>query len=71
MLLLTGDDDDTVSPNNSRNLHAVLRKLGNDVTLKEYPGVGHYGIVLGLVSSVDWNAQVRKDIAAFIVDSAR
>lgn len=66
MLLLTGNADETVWPKNSRNLYHALKTLDNDVTLTEYEGVGHYGIAAGLATPIDWNSQVRADIAEFI-----
>lgn len=65
-LLLTGRDDRTVYPRNSRLLALRLASLGVDVTFREYPGVGHVGIALGLADSVHWNDQVMNDVAAFL-----
>lgn len=45
-LLLTGTDDTTVRPRNSEALHARLRQLGATVEIKQYPGIGHVGILL-------------------------
>ena len=66
LLLLTGDADDTVKPKNSRHLYAALKALDNDVTLKEYPDVGHKGIIRGLSTLVSPDDNIRKDIGEFI-----
>jgi acetyl esterase/lipase len=68
ILLLTGDADRSVNPKNSRNLYTALKKAGNNVTLKEYKGVGHPGIVRGLSTLVSPNENIRKDIAEFIAN---
>ena len=66
LLLLTGDEDGLVSPENSKKLAGLLKAKGNDVSLIEYNGVGHYGIAAGFATPISWNDEVRKDIADFI-----
>ena len=66
MLLLTGDADDQVYPKNSRNLAAKLREHGDEVTLKEYPGVGHIGIVLSLARGFRGKTTALEDIGQFV-----
>jgi acetyl esterase/lipase len=46
--LLTGIDDTTVYPKNSRALEKTLREKGAEVELHEYKGLGHVGILLAL-----------------------
>jgi acetyl esterase/lipase len=65
-LLLTGTDDTTVFPKNSRNLARVLRAKGGSVDLKEYKGVTHVGILLAIAQPFRNAAKpVLEDIAAF------
>jgi acetyl esterase/lipase len=66
MLLLHGTADRTVLPRNSERLAAKLKSLGNDITLKEYPGMAHYGIVLQLATPLNRSSQLRDEIAKFI-----
>jgi len=68
MLLLTGSEDSIVYPTNSQSLAKALKGKGSDATYREYKGVGHIGIILGLNTSFPWNKQVRQDIAAFIAE---
>ena len=64
MLLLHGDADETVYPRNSIALAARIRAAGGPVELKEYPGVGHVGIVLGF-------APLFRDRSPALADTAR
>ena len=48
ILLLTGTADTTVRPRNSEALFAKLKAMGAAVELKQYPGIGHVGILLRL-----------------------
>jgi len=66
MLLLYGLDDDTVERPNAQILAERMRAVGGDVTLKEYDGVGHVGIVLALTPLFDGKAPVLADIQAFM-----
>ncbi len=66
MLLLYGLDDRTVGRANAVDLTATLRAAGGDVTLVEYPGVGHAGLVLALAGPFRGRAPVIADTAAFI-----
>lgn len=62
MLLLTGGDDETVLPKNSRNLAAKLNAVGGKATLKEYSGVGH----LRIIGAISWPMRF---IAPTLVDA--
>lgn len=50
VLLVTGDADDTVNPENSRSLARHLEAVKSPVTFREVPGLGH----LGLVALLSW-----------------
>ncbi|MGB8314801.1 MAG: prolyl oligopeptidase family serine peptidase, partial [Aestuariivirga sp.] len=65
-LLLTGTADTTVYPKNSRALARRLEEVGADVTLKEYDGMGHTGIMLALAKPLRKAANpVYEDILQF------
>ena len=66
MLLLYGLDDKTVARQNAPQLADILRRAGRDVTVKEYPDVGHPGIVLALSPLFARRAPVLTDTQAFI-----
>ncbi len=71
MLLLTGDEDGLVSPENSKKLAELLKAKDNEVSLTKYNGVGHYGIAAGFATPISWNDKVRRDIADFIRQAPR
>jgi acetyl esterase/lipase len=66
MLLAHGTADTTVGAGNSRRMAQRLRASGNDVVLKEYPGVSHLGIILSLAPGFRGNTTLRDDMLAFI-----
>jgi acetyl esterase/lipase len=66
MLLVTGDDDGTVYPHNSRNMAAKLRTFASVVEEKHYPGTGHVGIILSLVPGFRGTTHLRQDMLDFI-----
>jgi acetyl esterase/lipase len=70
MLLVTGDDDDTVSPLNTDRMAARLSAVGSPVTVKIYPGVGHVGIILSLVPGFRSKTTLEQDIVAFVQGGA-
>lgn len=65
MLLLHGEDDDTVWPKNSINLDRKLKSLGAQSELKVYPGVGHVGIVTALAKPFRDKTPVLDDVTSF------
>ena len=65
MLLLHGQDDDTVWPKNSINLDRKLRSLGVSSELRVYPNVGHAGIVTALAKPFRDKAPVLADVIRF------
>ncbi len=66
LLLLHGDDDTTVYPRNSRNLAAALTKAGARVEIKEYPGLGHVGILLSLTKRFKGKVTALDDSVEFL-----
>jgi len=66
MLLLYGLDDKTVGRVNAQELAKLLRAEGRDVTLIEYPDVGHPGIALAMSPLFRSRAPVLTDTKAFI-----
>ena len=65
-LLLTGADDTTVEPRNSRQLAEKLRAGGTSADVKIYPGVGHVGIITSIAKPLRGNSPALEDIAAFV-----
>ncbi len=65
-LLLTGDADDVVRPRNSRALAAALRLKGAKVEEKEYPGVGHIGLLLALSKPFRGKADILDTMTSFL-----
>jgi acetyl esterase/lipase len=65
-LLITGDADRTVNPNNSIGLERRLRAAGNAVRLREYPGLDHIDIILELSSLWHAHSEVLADILDFL-----
>ncbi len=66
LLLLTGDDDDTVGPYNTNNLTERMRQVGGRVEKRIYPGVGHVGSILAVTPLFRGKAPVLDDIETFI-----
>lgn len=71
VLLLHGTDDDTVGIHNSRDLADALRRAGSTIEEKEYPGLGHIGLVLSLAHGFRDKAPVLADSVAFIRAQSR
>ena len=66
MLLVTGDDDGTVRPRNTRSMAAKLRAFSSPVQEVHYPGTGHVGILLSLVPGFRGTTHLRQDMLDFI-----
>lgn len=67
MLLVTGDDDRTVSPGNTTRLAAAIGAKGGQATVKIYPDVGHLGTMLALARVLPYRKPpVIGDVVAFI-----
>lgn len=65
-LLLHGDEDRVVRPENSRRLARALAEAGNRVELRLYPGIGHLDILGAVAPLLGGLAPTRRDIAAFV-----
>lgn len=66
MMLATGDADTTVKPRNTLSLASRLLEAGAQVIVRQYPGVGHVGILLALSRPLRSSAPVLDDIDGFI-----
>jgi len=66
MLLLTGADDTTVYPRNSRRLADAIRGKGGQATLKVYPDLGHIMIAAAFSRLLSWKAPILDDCVAFM-----
>jgi acetyl esterase/lipase len=65
-LLLTGTEDTTVYPKNSRALYKRLHDIGGRVEFKEYSGLSHVGVLLALAKPFRRDDRpVLSDIVAF------
>jgi acetyl esterase/lipase len=68
MLLLHGDQDETVKPRNSTAMAAVMRDVGGVATAKIYPGIDHADIVMAIARPFRKKAPVIQDAIAFMVN---
>jgi acetyl esterase/lipase len=68
MLLLTGEDDETVEPRNSESLARHLRENGNPVRLRRYPNEDHVDLILDLSSFLNASNPVLDAILDFLRD---
>jgi acetyl esterase/lipase len=66
MLLETGTKDTIVSPGNTSRLAARLRSLGSPVEERQYPGIGHIGIILSLVPGLRGRTHLYSDMLEFV-----
>jgi acetyl esterase/lipase len=66
MLLETGTEDTIVSPGNTSRLAARLRATGSPVQERQYPGIGHIGIILSLVPGLRGRTSLYSDMLAFL-----
>lgn len=66
MLLLTGDADEVVDPQNTQALAKVLQAGGAQVDTRVYPGVGHNEIMAAISKPFRDRADVLDDITAFM-----
>ena len=64
-LLLTGSDDTTVYPRNSKALAQGLAAAGAHAVYKEYPGVSHVRIMLALAKPLRSGLPVLEDVLQF------
>lgn len=68
--LLHGEDDGTVSIENTHELAEALRSRGGDVEVLTYPGIGHIGIVAALYPPLAGRTSVLDDLVAAIAGLA-
>jgi acetyl esterase/lipase len=66
MLLATGTKDTIVSPRNTGRLAARLRSIGSPVEERQYPGIGHIGIILSLLPGLRGRTSLYSDMLAFV-----
>lgn len=71
MLLLHGTADTVVRVRNARRLREVLRKVGGQVQVREYQGMGHAGVVMGLSKPFAQGGKVRDPMIAFLRAATR
>jgi acetyl esterase/lipase len=68
MLLLHGNDDDVVSPNNAESMTERAHAMAGIARLKLYSDVGHASIILAFARERTSHAPVLADTLAFIAD---
>jgi acetyl esterase/lipase len=66
MLLVTGSEDDTVSPRNVSTMAAHLREFNSPVQTITYDGEGHMGIILSLYWPFKKRNSLRDDMLQFV-----
>ncbi len=66
-LLITGDDDETVSPGNSRRLATALEAVGRPVQQQVYAGVGHGRVIAAFAPPLSHGVPVTQDVLRFIM----
>ncbi len=67
VLLLHGEDDDTVPVRSSKQFYSALLETNNPVQLKTYPGVSHAGPIINALNHSRKNpVNVIEDMCAFI-----
>ncbi len=66
-MLVTGTNDKTVRPKNSRNLFKRLSSFGAVVVEKEYPDLGHEDIAMALSRPFRYKATVLDDTSRFMM----
>lgn len=66
MLLVTGTEDETVSPGNTKRMAEKLRANGSVVQEIYYPGVDHDGAILSFAPVIGPRTTLTDDVTAFI-----
>ena len=61
MLLIAGEDDTTVNPQNTRSLAAKMRAQGGEATEIIYPGVDHIGAITSFATALPLNDETIRD----------
>lgn len=67
--LMTGDDDVTVLPRNTKVLAEAINTAGGDATTKTYESIAHVGIMLSFARPFRWLAPVLDDVTDFMKQS--
>jgi acetyl esterase/lipase len=66
VLLLHGDLDDVVTPQNTVSMASRIAAAGGRVTVKRFPNLGHIGLVVAIAPISAWRAPVLKTLVNFI-----
>ncbi len=66
MLLLIGDDDRVVDPDNSRRLARAMQDAGGAAEVLTFEGIGHAMLVGSLARPLRWRAGTLDAIASFV-----
>jgi acetyl esterase/lipase len=66
VLLLHGTADTTVLAKHSRELAGALAASGASAELREYPGIGHAGLLAAMLRPLRGRAAVLEDVATFL-----
>ncbi len=66
LLLISGEDDRTVDPGNTRRLAARVRERGGEVDTRFYPDTGHYMIIGAIAGPLNGFAPTLKDLLDFV-----
>ena len=70
-LILTGADDKTVSPSQSKDMALALSKAAPSSKLHIYEGVDHVGVITRLSKRLRRDGQLYKDVMSFIENLPR
>ncbi|MBP0616163.1 alpha/beta hydrolase [Jiella sp. KSK16Y-1] len=71
-LLITGADDTTVDPKNTRALAGRLKAAGVPVKETIYPGIGHIGTITSFSTVLPLgNRKIREEVIGFVRDRSR
>ncbi|KPM21735.1 carboxylesterase [Citromicrobium sp. RCC1885] len=66
MLLITGADDEQVSPDNVRKLYDALAAKGAPVRRVVLDDIGHITLVMGLAKPFDYDRRVKDEVSRFL-----
>ncbi len=66
LLLIHGQDDDTVKPVNTRTFANAIRQAGGEAETSFYPDLGHIGLVVSLAKPFRGRDPVFADVASFL-----
>jgi acetyl esterase/lipase len=66
LLIVTGDADRTVDPQNSKRLAAAMARAGGRAELAVEPGLGHAALVAAIARPLRWLAPVLEEAVGFM-----